>query len=404
MGQKNNNPWLVVLGAILIQICIGAVYSWSLFNEPLMTKFGWSNNDVVFTFSIVVFMFAFTTIFSGQLQDKIGPKKVSLIGGIIYGLGLILTSTATSIIQLYIYYGVIAGIGIGFCYVCPLSTCIKWFPDKKGLITGVTVGAFGLGSLIFKTVIERLLTAVGVSQTFFYLGIIYLVLIILGSQFLKLPMKNELITSKETEDDDKKNNLTVKEMLKNKNFPIIWIMYLLGTMSGLLVIGLAKDIGVQLAGLNPGTAANVVAIIALFNAGGRLIWGALSDKFGRMKVVLILFIVTATSMFYMSFGPLNLISFFIVSASITFCFGGFLSVFPTITGDLYGVKNLGANYGIVYQAYGISAVIGPIIAANTGSLITTFLIAGISSAVGIFLTLMVKTPKTSKKSSLYRDN
>lgn len=395
MGLKNSNPWLVVLGAILIQICIGAVYSWSLFNEPLMARFGWSNNDVVFTFSIVIFMFAFTTIFSGRLQDKIGPKKVSLLGGIIYGLGLILTSTATTIVQLYIYYGVIAGIGIGFCYVCPLSTCIKWFPDKKGLITGVTVGAFGLGSLIFKTVIERLLIAVGVSQTFFYLGIIYLVLIILGSQFLKLPLKDELITSKKPEADDEKSNLTVKEMLKTKNFPMIWIMFLLGTMSGLLVIGLAKDIGVQLAGLSADTAANVVAIIALFNAGGRLIWGALSDKLGRMKVVLILFIVTSASMFYMSFGPLNLISFFIVSSSITFCFGGFLAVFPTITGELYGMKNLGANYGIVYQAYGISAVIGPIIAANTGSLITTFLIAGILSVVGIILTLIIKTSKSS---------
>ncbi|MGL4772333.1 MAG: MFS transporter [Clostridium sp.] len=155
--NKKFTPWIVVLGAILIQICIGSVYSWSLFNGPLREKFGFSQNDIILTFSIVVFVFAFTTIFSGRLQDKIGPKKVSLIGGIVYGLGLILTSRATSIIEFYIYYGVIAGIGIGFCYVCPLSTCIKWFPNKKGLITGITVGAFGLGSLVFKPIIENLI-------------------------------------------------------------------------------------------------------------------------------------------------------------------------------------------------------------------------------------------------------
>lgn len=392
MEKKNSTRCLVVLGAVLIQICIGAVYSWSLFNEPLTSKFGWSNNDVVFTFSIVIFMFAFTTLFSGRLQDKIGPKRVSLIGGIIYGLGLILTSTATSIIQLYVYYGVIAGIGIGFCYVCPLSTCIKWYPNKKGLITGITVGAFGLGSLIFKAIIETLLSSKGVSQTFLYLGIIYLILIIIGSQFLKLPSQES--TSKNNNTNMlNENNYTSKEMIKTKTFPILWIIYLLGTMSGLLVIGLAKDIGVQLAGLDDSTAANVVAIIALFNAAGRLIWGALSDKLGRIRVLLILFIITSLSMFYMSFMSLQAISFFIAASSITFCFGGFLAVFPTITGDFYGMKNLGGNYGIVYQAYGISAIVGPMIAANTGSLITTFLIAGILSIAGIILSLTIKPSK-----------
>lgn len=395
MNLKEKQKWFVVLGAVLIQLCIGAVYSWSLFNEPLILKFGWSKNNVVFTFSMVIFIFAFTTMFSGRLQDKIGPKKVSLIGGAIYGLGLILTSTATTLIQLYIYYGVIAGIGIGFCYVCPLSTCIKWFPNKKGLITGITVGAFGLGSLIFKTVIENLLISVGVSQTFLYIGIIYLVLIILGSLFLKLPPTEDSNDSIKERLTTNENNYTTIEMIKTKTFPVLWIVYLLGTMSGLLVIGLAKDIGVQLAGLDAGTAANVVAIIALFNAGGRLIWGALSDKLGRVKVILILFSITALSMFYMSFMPLKLVSFFIVSSSITFCFGGFLAVFPTITGDFYGMKNLGANYGIVYQAYGISALIGPIISANTGSLITTFLIAGIVSVIGLLLSFTIKIPKKS---------
>ncbi|MGL5085327.1 MAG: MFS transporter [Clostridium sp.] len=162
MNEKTKNRWLVILGAVLIQICIGSVYSWSLFNQPLIDKFGWDKSDIVFTFSIVVFVFAFTTMFSGRLQDKIGPKKVALIGGALYGTGLILSSFANHIFHLYLYYGIIGGIGIGFAYVCPISTCIKWFPDRKGFITGVVVGAFGLGSLIFKSLIEFLLVNKGV--------------------------------------------------------------------------------------------------------------------------------------------------------------------------------------------------------------------------------------------------
>ena len=387
MRLKNNSPCFVVLGAVLIQICIGSIYSWSLFNEPLVKKFGWNKNDVVFTFSILIFIFALTTIFSGKLQDKIGPKKVSLLGGAFYSLGLILTYTANSITELYIYYGVIAGIGIGFCYVCPLSTCIKWFPSQKGLITGITVGAFGLGSLIFKSVIQNLLSSKGVSETFLYLGIIFLCLIIIGSLFLKLPEESPATDDVSSNTQLKTNDYTLSEMVKTKTFPLLWFMYLLGTMSGLLVIGLAKDIGVQQAGLAPNVATNIVAVIALFNASGRLIWGALSDKLGRIKVILILFIITSLSMFYMSFIPLHLISFFITVSGVVFCFGGFLAIFPTITSDFYGIKNLGSNYGIIYQAYGISALVGPIIAANTGNLITTFLLAGILSVIGIILTL-----------------
>ncbi len=392
MEKTTMNRWLVVLGAALLQVCIGAIYSWSLFNQPLIDKFGWEKNDVVLTFSIAVFVFAFSTIFSGRLQDKIGPRIVAMIGGALYGGGLLLASTATSIIQLYIYYGIIAGAGVGFAYVCPLSTCVKWFPEKKGFITGIVVGAFGLGSLIFKTVIQSLLTTVGVSATFFYIGIIYLILVMVGAQFLILPPSSNGKAGKNSKASAVENNFTVGEMVKTKTFYFIWVMYLFGAMSGLLVIGLAKDIGIQLAGLDPNTAANAVAMIALFNAGGRLIWGTLSDKLGRMRVVFMLFAITAVSMIVMSVVTLNFFIFFACLAGIAFCFGGFLAVFPTITGEFYGMKNLGANYGVVYQAYGIAALAGPIIVANAGGLIPTFIIAAVLSIIGGAMAFMVKPP------------
>lgn len=385
------NRWFVVFGAVLLQMCIGAIYTWSLFNQPLMDKFGWSNDEVFLTYSIAVFIFAFSTMFSGRLQDKIGPRIVASIGAILYGGGIILASTATSLVQLYIYYGIIAGAGVGFAYVCPLSTCVKWFPENKGFITGIAVGAFGLGSLIFKSVIQHFIASSGVSSTFLYIGIIYAVVGLIGAQFLILPSANSK-TALKSISSSSKGDFTVGEMLKTKSFYFVWVMYLFGCMSGLLVIGLAKDIGVQLAGLETAVAANAVAMIALFNAGGRLIWGTLSDKLGGVKVVTIMFIITAISMITMSVFALNYVTFFACLAGIAFCFGGFLAVFPTITGDYFGIKNLGSNYGIIYQAYGIAALVGPIIVAYVGGLKPTFLIAAILSIIGVALTFIVKPP------------
>ncbi|SKC89750.1 L-lactate MFS transporter [Maledivibacter halophilus] len=392
MNKKAINRWFVVLGAVLLQMCIGAIYTWSLFNQPLMDKFNWESNEVVLTYSIAIFVFAFATIFSGRLQDKIGPRKIATIGAILYGGGLILASTATSIIQLYLYYGIIAGSGVGFAYVCPLSTCVKWFPEKKGFITGIAVGAFGLGSLVFKSLIEYFIENSGVSSAFLYLGIIYTALGLIGAQFLILP-PTENSSPLESSNTVVKQEFKVGEMIKTKSFYIIWIMYFFGCMSGLLVIGLAKDIGIQLAGLKASAAANAVAMIALFNAGGRLIWGTLSDKLGRIRVVTIMFIITAISMIIMSVTTLNYITFFASLAGIAFCFGGFLAVFPTITGEFFGIKNLGANYGIVYQAYGLAALAGPIIVAGAGGLKPTFLIAALLAVLGAALTFMVKRPE-----------
>jgi OFA family oxalate/formate antiporter-like MFS transporter len=392
MNEKVPKGWLVVLGAILLQLSVGSIYSWSLFNEPFTSKFNLQENKVVLTFSITVFTFAFVTIFSGKLQDRIGPRLVASIGGIFYGVGLFLTSTASSIIQLYIYYGIIVAIGVGFVYVCPLSTCIKWFPNKKGFITGIVVGAFGLGSLVFKAITEQLLASQGISKTFLYLGIIHTILILIGAQFLTLPPDTATINSNKAVNEKLIINFTVPEMIKTKSFYLLWIIYLLGCISGLLVIGVATDIGVNLAGLEHSVAANAVASIALFNAGGRLIWGAFSDKLGRIKVVFILLVITSICMTALSVVNLSLVTFFITVSGIAFCFGGFLSVFPAITGEFFGLKNLGANYGIIYQAYGLSALAGPLIELLAGGLKPAFIICAVLSAVGAGLTFMVKEP------------
>ncbi len=399
MKSKVNNRWLVLFGAILLQICMGAIYSWSLFNQPLMDKFGWDKSAVVLTFSIAIFFFALSTLISGRLQDKKGPRLVATIGGLLYGAGLMLSSQATTLPMLYLSYGVLAGSGVGFAYVCPISTLAKWFPKKKGLITGIAVGAFGGGSLIFKSVIQSLIASVGVSSTFFYLGVIFMAMGIIGAQFLAVP---EASATNQVKAVASTNDFSMKQMIKTKEFYLIFIMFLFGCMSGLLVIGLAKDIGVQLAGLSPVVAANAVSLIALFNAGGRIILGGLSDKLGRIKVIFIMFVVTAVSMLIMSMVALNYFLFFACLAGIAFTYGGFLAVFPTLTGEFYGSKNVGANYGIVYQAYGIAALVGPVIVASLGGLKPTFMVAAVLAVIGGAMTFMVKTP--SLESVIKKDN
>ncbi len=393
MGNKSVNRWSVVFGAVLLQLCLGAIYSWSLFNQPLMDKFGWSSSEVVMTFSIAIFCFAASTLISGRLQDRIGPKKVAMIGGLLYGGGLLLASQAESLGMLYFAYGVLAGAGVGFAYVCPLATCVKWFPEKKGLINGIAVGAFGLGALVFKSVIVYLLETVGVSDAFLYLGLIYAVLVLIGAQFLRVP-EAKTAGSQVTAAIEMKPG----EMIRTSAFRLLWPIYLFGCISGLLVIGLAKDIGIELAGLEPAVAAEAVGVIALFNAGGRLAWGVLSDKFGRLRMLLAMCVLTASSMLVLAFVPMSFVVFFAALAAVSFCFGGFLALFPTIIGEFFGTRNLGGNYGIVYQAYGVAALAGPFIIAAVGDLHSTFMIAGALAIIGAVLTLKVRVPEAPEPS------
>jgi MFS transporter, OFA family, oxalate/formate antiporter len=389
MNNKKSTRWFVLSGAVMIQMCLGAVYAWSLFNKPLIDKFGWERSSVIFTFSITIAVFAFTTIFSGRLQDKIGPRWVATFGGILLGLGLILSSTASTLWELYLYYGVIGGIGIGSAYVCPVATCLKWFPKSKGFTTGIAVGAFGLGSLTFESIILNFLRNFGVSRTFLYIGIIYMLLVVIGAQLLSLPPKDYYSSGNNLSTDSTKEDFTPGQMIRTLPFYKLWIMYLLGCISGLMVIGLARDIGTELVNLSTDISARAVSVLALFNAGGRITWGILSDKIGRLKSFRFMFVLTTAAMLVLSTVSLNLFSFFLVIGIVAFSFGGFLAVFPAITSDYYGSKNIGANYGLMYQAYGIAAILGPMIGTSLG-FIHSFLLAAGLSVVGLVISFRVK--------------
>ncbi|MEM9424350.1 MAG: MFS transporter, partial [Spirochaetota bacterium] len=232
-----SNRYLVLIGALILQICLGSIYTWSLFNAPLSQAYGWEVAEIVLTFSIAIFCFAITTIFAGKLQKKLGFRKVATIGGFLYGSGVLLTGLALMYMPLlpliYITYGVLAGAGVGFAYVCPLAALVKWFPKIKGTITGIGVGAFGLGSVVFKPIIKILLENpdIGAEKTFLYIGAIYWILCVLAAQLFAEPEKNSSISAPL---DELKREFSVGEMVRTPAFYMMWLMFFLGCIPGLL--------------------------------------------------------------------------------------------------------------------------------------------------------------------------
>jgi OFA family oxalate/formate antiporter-like MFS transporter len=401
MDNKNAKRWLIVLGTVIMQMGLGTIYTWSLFNAHLVTKFGWELNAVSITFSITSFALAFATLFAGKLQDRFGLRRLTATAGIVLGLGLILSSQANSLLMFYLLAGVIVGFADGTAYITSLSNLIKWFPNNKGLISGVSVGAYGTGSLIFKYINGSLIESVGVSNTFMYWGMIVMVMIVIGALLVReAPVQAASLGATST--IAKPKDYTVKEMLRTKEAYLLFIIFFTACMCGLYLIGIVKDIGVQLAGLDVQTAANAVAMIAIFNTAGRLILGALSDKMSRLKLVGASLAVTAAAMLTLSYATLNFGLFFTCVAAIAFCFGGNITVFPAIVSDFFGLKNHSKNYGIVYQGFGIGALSGSFIAVFLGGFKPTFVIFGLLCLLACIIAISLKPPveKVKEKKAL----
>lgn len=388
MMMKNSSArWKVLFGGVLMQLCIGGIYTWSLFNQPLADKFGWERTEVYTAYSLIVFIFAFVTIFSGRLLDKKGPRFVGTIGMICFSSGLMIASQATNLMTLYLGYSLLGGIGVGMVYVTPLSTGLKWYPKKKGMVTGITIGAFGMGSFLFNFILPGLIARFGVSETFMIQGLLYALIGISGAQLLRLPDKTEESQIFATAQD-----IPTGRMLKKSSFYILWLMFFSGSLSGLMIIGLSQDIALEYAGLSPQVAGLSVAIAAISNACGRLGWGALSDIYGRLKVFAILFALTALSMIGLNVIPLNALTYFTLLAIIVSSFGGFLATFPAVCSDYYGQHHFGANYGLLYQGYGVSSLIGPVLLAATANQTDAFLWAGALAVFGLTLTFFIRPP------------
>jgi OFA family oxalate/formate antiporter-like MFS transporter len=383
------NKYIVLMGALLAQVTIAGLYAWSIFGTAIEKETGWSGDEILLTYSIAQFVFAFSTIVSGKLVDIKGPRLTITIGGILYGGGLILSSFATTPLMLYLTYGVVVGAGVGFVYVCPIATLVKWFPNKKGTITGLAVGVFGGGSILFKDVIAWLLEGSDVSTAFLYLGLITGVIIIIGAQFTSIPKGFTKNLSQKTEED-----YTTLEMVKTPTFYKTWVMYWLAVIPGLLVLGAAKNIGLDVAGLGDAAAATIISILAISNASSRLISGALADKVGTLNVLKGQFVVTILALLSLSFLADIPAMFYLGVVGVAVGYGGFLALFPTFTNQQWGTYRYGSNYGIVYQAYGLSALTGIFIKATVGTFTNTFIVSAIAATIGFGVAFLIKERKT----------
>ncbi|MDF2788294.1 MAG: hypothetical protein K0S80_1392 [Neobacillus sp.] len=393
MKSSMDRRWLIVIGTIIVQMGLGTIYTWSLFNQPLVDHFGWQLNSVALTFSITSLALALSTLLAGKLQDKWGIRRLLTCAGIVLGAGLMISSQVSSLWMLYILVGAVVGAADGTAYITSLSNLIKWFPERKGLISGISVGAYGTGSLIFKFINGSFIQSVGVTQAFFYWGLIVMIMVV-GGSFLVREAKigHEL----NIQNGRLQKDYTVKEMLKTKEAYLLFIIFFTTCLSGLFLIGIVKDIGVKMAGLDIATASNAVALVAIFNTSGRIILGALSDKVGRLRVVAGALLVTTAAVTVLSFVQLNYGLFFGSVAAIAFCFGGNITVFPAIVADFFGLKNQSKNYGIIYQGFGIGAISGSFIAASLGGFIPTFKLIAVLSIVSVIIAMMLKAPGFGK--------
>ncbi len=395
------NRWWVVVGALIIQICLGAIYSWSVFVGPLREVFSYSATQTQIIFSLALATFSLVMIFAGKLQDKFGPRIVATLGGLVLGFGYLLASvTDGSFLLIALTVGIIGGTGIGLSYVCPIAACVKWFPDKRGMVTGLAVAGFGAGAWLFAKITSGFIDNYGLLNSFKYLGIIFMIAVVVGAQLLKNPPlgwhPTEWIPPETNTAASAIKDFVWQDMLKLKQFWLLWIMFVFGAAAGLLVIGILKPYGIY-NGLNATTAANAVGVLALFNGAGRIIWGMASDKIGRKNAMTLMFLLQGVMMLALIKMGSTEMTLSIAAAWIGFNFGGNLALFPSTTADYFGIKNVGMNYGLMFTAYGVAGIAGPILAGSvfdmTGSYLWAFIPAGIACIIAAGISLALKPPQ-----------
>ncbi len=383
--KKVQNRWLVVIGAILIQLALGAIYAWSVFT-PSLKDAGWTAAQTQLVFAAGLAFFAIVMVIAGKLMPTWGPRKLAMAGGIVLGAGYLLAGLVggTNIVLLVISIGVIGGSGIGLAYVVPIAVGMRWFPDKKGLITGLAVAGFGFGAMGWVKLAGawgNLIANLGLSATFALYGVAFFTMVVVGGTWMVFP-PDGWIPPGYTPPEAKKGqvsadvNLTSSEMLRKPQFYMIFITFMISAGAGLMTIGLMKLFPIQAlqnSGINE-TAASAIAgtamavFFSLANGIGRIAWGTLSDILGRKASVVtmcasqgifvILFVEMAST-------PALL---FLAATLIGFNFGGNFALFPTLTADTFGARHIGQLYGWVFLSYGVGGIFGPILGGRLGDL------------------------------------
>ncbi len=414
-NEKVMNRWLVVVGAILIQLALGAIYAWSVFTKPLVDA-GWTKVETQIVFSCGLAFFAIVMVFAGKKLSVWGPRKLAIAGGIVLGTGYILAGLfgGTNFMPLVVLIGVIGGSGIGLGYVVPIAVGMRWFPDKKGMITGLAVAGFGFGAMGWVKLAGEwgnLLANIGLSSTFTVYGIAFAAMVILGGLVMVFPpegWKPEGWAGDQAPASGGAAAGTVDfesgQMLKTPQFYMIFLTFLFGASAGLMSIGLMKLYpmqALQANGIDQATASAIsgtamAVFFALANGLGRIGWGMISDKIGRKSSIIIMSAIQGVVVLAFTFMAGSEMLLYLGATLIGFNFGGNFALFPAITADTFGTKNVGNNYPFVFLSYGVGGIVGPIMGGmlgDMGNFPLAFTICGVACLVGAVLTGLVKRPE-----------
>ncbi len=404
---KTKNRWLIAAAAVGIHISIGSVYSWSVFTNPLSEKHNWGLSEISITFSIAILFLGLSAAFMGHFVEKYGPKRAGMIASICFGIGMIGSGFADSIGSLYLlyfFYGVLGGIGLGIGYITPVSSLVKWFPDRRGLATGLAIMGFGFASLIASPVIASLINTIGISNTFYLLGAIYFFLMFSSSLYLAPPPKGWLPSGMKDKEVQKKeknekkqpadlSQLTANEAIKTIRFWALWAMLFINVTCGIAIIAVASPMAQDVAGLSAAAAATMVGIMGLFNGFGRIGWASISDYIGRPNVYTAFFVIQTVA-FALLPSVTNAIIFQILIFIILSCYGGGFASIPAYIGDLFGTKQLGAIHGYILTAWAAAGLVGPIVVSRiqevTSSYSLTMYIFTAAFVIALAISLLIR--------------
>jgi OFA family oxalate/formate antiporter-like MFS transporter len=398
--MRTNNRWVIAIAGVFLQIALGAVYAWSVFRVPLAKQFGWSISEVTLTFTISIFVLGVAAFFGGLWLNRKGPRVVALTGGVLYGLGVFLASFSHTLWWLYLSYGVIGGIGLGLSYIVPVAVLVKWFPDRRGLITGIAVGGFGAGAFITAPVATRLIESVGVLSTFAYLGVAYLIVTVVSGVFMQNPpggWKPQGWTPTATETSHRAgHDFTLSEALKTWQWWALWMLLFLNTCAGISIISQEAPLFQELTGVTAVVAASMVGLASIGNAVGRVFWAWVSDSITRRATFLVMFVSQILLFWFLpniTTASLMTIAAFVV----LMCYGGGFGTMPAFAADYFGPKNVGPIYGLMLTAWGFASAFGPLLIAHMRETAGSYrgalhVIAGIM-AISALLPILVRPPR-----------
>jgi len=399
------NRWTVAVAGVIMQISLGAVYAWSVFRIPLTRTCGWTISQVTFAFTLAILMLGFAAFVGGLWMRRSGPRVVAMVAGFLYGGGVALASlSAGRLYWLYLSYGVIGGIGIGLGYIVPVATLVKWFPDKRGMITGIAVAGFGAGALITAPIASRLISSAGVLRTFAILGMIYFVAVTIPAFFMKDPPPNYRpagwVPSAAQQKERSTKIYNLSEALRTWQWYALWALLFLNTSAGISIISQAAPMAQETTGVTAVAAAGLVGIISIANGAGRFLWAWLSDLVGRRWVFLSMFVLQAVLFFILprvqSFAGFTILCFIVL-----LCYGGGFGTMPAFAADYFGAENVGSIYGLMLTAWGFAGLLGPTLIANirqsTGRYSHALSVIAVIMLCSAIIPLLVRPPYTRRE-------